>query len=193
MIGVILAGGKSQRMGFDKQLLEIQEERLLKKQIDFLKPITDGQVIVSNNDILRDLEWLQDVKIIRDLIPGLGPIAGLLTAMHQVEGYLYLLACDMPNVNQAYFDYMSHFTNAGYDAIIATYGDWIEPFHAIYSTTMKKELMQYVKGGGRTFYGFLKQKNVKYVSEEEIRQFTKTWDLFDNINTRDDLDRINAQ
>lgn len=186
---VILAGGASRRMGFDKQTLIIHEQRLINNQIKLLLQRFDHVLIISNNQELLP-ECSERVAIVPDMVHGYGPIGGLFTAMHHLEGMFYVVACDMPNVDLDYIDYLRKHITASTQGVITRYGDWIEPFHGFYSKSMKENLKVYLDKGQRSIHQFLLQHPIVYIPEEKARVFSPDWLLFDNINTKEDLLRV---
>lgn len=182
---VILAGGKSSRMGFDKQLLEIDNRRLIVNQVEILSEVFDRFIIISNNDLLNQVSFNVEVKIMSDIIPECGPLGGIYTAMTLCKEPFYVIACDMPNINLNYIDYLKSFIHC--DAVITRKGDWIEPFNSFYHPRLMKSLELFLKNNKRNIYEFLKGHNVHYVSESKAREFDLSWSMFKNINYIDDL------
>lgn len=89
---VILAGGKSRRLGRDKVALPYSGDSLLVRTADLANAICD-EVYISGRDprpLGLDLPWL------RDDVPGIGPIGGLLTALRRLNRPVLALACDQP-------------------------------------------------------------------------------------------------
>ncbi len=89
---LLLAGGKSKRLGRDKRFLQIGENDLFGHSIRILQRC-GLQVIVSGCDPAMhgiDVPWFPDEK------PGLGPMGGILTALHQLNSPLLAFSCDMP-------------------------------------------------------------------------------------------------
>ena len=82
--GVILAGGRSSRMGRDKATATLGGKPLLQRAIERLRPQTAGLVISSNSP--RDLAFASGIAIVPDTRPDhAGPMAGVLAAMRSVE------------------------------------------------------------------------------------------------------------
>jgi molybdopterin-guanine dinucleotide biosynthesis protein A len=93
--GVILAGGKSRRMGRDKALLDIQGlpliERLRRRMAPWAKPL----IIAGASE--RDYPFLSGVRFVPDPCPGRGPLEGLCAALATGAADFYLvLSCDIP-------------------------------------------------------------------------------------------------
>ena len=71
---IILAGGKSRRMGFDKQLIKIQGEYIVDHIGKKLKNHFEEIIVVTNTPELYDKN---KYKLVKDIYPGYGPLAGI--------------------------------------------------------------------------------------------------------------------
>lgn len=97
--GVILAGGKSSRMGRPKDLLPWRDGTLLS---ELAKEVTACQLsclIVSNHPELLSAQIApdRDVTIVRDAVASAGPVSGLVTAFQKTtHEALLVLSCDLP-------------------------------------------------------------------------------------------------
>jgi molybdopterin-guanine dinucleotide biosynthesis protein A len=94
LIGVVLAGGKSSRLGQDKAELLYQGQTMLQRSIDLLQSLC-RQVLVSGRNEPGLL-----VPAIKDDTPGLGPIGGICTALRVYGGPLLVISCDLPFLNE---------------------------------------------------------------------------------------------
>jgi molybdopterin-guanine dinucleotide biosynthesis protein A len=91
LVGVVLAGGQSRRMGRDKAMLEYKGSTLLANQVDCLAALCD-RVVVSGNYAGYDC--------IRDQLGDVGPLAGLhAVATMFAESALLVLPVDMPAID----------------------------------------------------------------------------------------------
>ncbi|MCC0670740.1 molybdenum cofactor guanylyltransferase [Clostridioides sp. ES-S-0145-01] len=93
--GVILAGGKSSRMGKDKAFLELHEKPFIEIAIEVFKNF-DEVIIVSNNE---ELYSKYNIKVYNDIIKNVGPIGGIYTALEHAKYDIVIVACDMPYLN----------------------------------------------------------------------------------------------
>jgi molybdenum cofactor guanylyltransferase len=94
LIGVVLAGGQSTRMGRDKAILEYKGSTLLVNQVDCLAALCD-RVVVSGNYAGFDC--------IQDQLVGIGPLAGVHAAARQFpDSTLLFLPVDMPLIDAAH-------------------------------------------------------------------------------------------
>lgn len=188
----LLAGGKSERMGFDKQLFHVQKDRLFASLLPALTSrFADVLVVTDKPELYGDM----GVRAVRDAIPGFGPLSGIYTAvMESNSEYVYILACDMPSIDMLYIDYMiEQLTFAGngtvlppYDACITRKGDWIEPFHAFYGKGASDAMETALRAGDGSIYRLLQKINTLFIPETEARRFSPDWSLFRNINTSEE-------
>src|SRR6267143_373552 len=97
--GVLLAGGKSRRMGEDKRYLVVGEQTLLERGLGVLRSIFQEVLVV----IAQDNPPLGvDARVVRDLVPDCGSLGGLYTGLTQATApCIFVVACDMPFLNQA--------------------------------------------------------------------------------------------
>ena len=92
LTGLILAGGKSTRLGQDKARLPVSGKSLLERTVHLAGKCC-AQVYVSGRDPSKDgidAPWLADDW------PGIGPMGGILTGLVRLGGPLLVLACDLP-------------------------------------------------------------------------------------------------
>ncbi len=91
-IGVVLAGGRSSRMGRDKALLEIDAKSMIERSVDVLKETTVKKVVVSRND------WAS--SHMADIIPNKGPLSGIHSiAIRFPNNNLVVLPVDLPLID----------------------------------------------------------------------------------------------
>ena len=183
---VVLAGGKSNRMGFDKQLLKIRRQRLIHSLVEKLDKEFEEIIIVSNTP---SFYGGYHCTIVSDLIMGKGPLCGIHAGLQEAHSeYAFVIACDMPYMNTDYVRFMkAEMEDHGVDACITRFGEWIEPFHAFYSTHILKCIENHLNSGQRSIYSLVKKLNCKYIEENTARRYSPNWEMFFNINTKEDL------
>lgn len=128
---VILAGGRSSRMGACKALLTMQGETMLARLTRQLEPF--GERLLSANDpaLAKGLP----VRRIPDRYSGMGPAGGLHAALSAAEAEaLFCVPCDMPNFEPALIPLLLGRFSADMDAIICCDGNGrLHPLCGIYS------------------------------------------------------------
>ncbi len=93
--GVVLAGGRSSRMGRDKALIPYAGRTLLERALDILEPQVQELLVIGDPMKYGHVGPF----VVADDIPGVGPLGGIVTAMRYAShDRLLVLACDMPHV-----------------------------------------------------------------------------------------------
>lgn len=186
--GIILAGGKSSRMGFDKQFLEVNQKRLMNIVVEDLEEEFDEIIIVTN----KPEEYIGfNHKIITDKIVGMGPLSGIHAGLTESKSkYAFVIGCDMPNINIDYIRYMKESINS-YDveACITKHKDGIEPLYGFYSKNIIGKIEKYLLEDKRAIYRFLKTLKVNYIEEDKAKDYTNDLDMFLNLNNKEDLNK----
>ena len=101
ILGAILAGGQSKRMGKDKLFLELNNKKLIQYTIDKVKKYLKKVIIITNQD--NEFFTKNNLIIVKDCINGqLGPLVGILTAMKWAKenlnqcSWIATFPCDTP-------------------------------------------------------------------------------------------------
>ena len=101
ILGAILAGGQSKRMGKDKLFLEFNNKKLIEHTIDKVKKYLKRVIIITNQD--NEFFSKNNLTTVRDCIEGqLGPLVGILTAMKWAKenlskcSWVATFPCDTP-------------------------------------------------------------------------------------------------
>ena len=170
---IILAGGDSGRMGADKSMLPIMGRPIVEIISEQLRG-TFGQILVSSNEVDK-LAFL-GFEVIRDKIPGQGPLMGIASALEASANELnFVVACDIPHIDLTYVRRMLAEAE-GVDIVIPTTGDErYEPLFAVYRKSVLKAINEVLSSGGRKISDVFARCRVKYI-KLEARGFT-------NLNT----------
>ena len=101
ILGAILAGGQSKRMGKDKLFLELNNKKLIEHTLDKVKKYLKKIIIITNQDNKFFLE--NNLTTVKDCVEGqLGPLVGILTAMKWAKenlskcSWIATFPCDTP-------------------------------------------------------------------------------------------------
>ncbi|MBW6517278.1 MAG: molybdenum cofactor guanylyltransferase [ANME-2 cluster archaeon] len=193
---LILAGGRGRRMGFrEKALLPVGNRTILEKTIEVLETVVD-EVIVSVRDQIQQETlrgYTQDLDVVLDNYHDVGPLAGILEGMKAAGGeYVFISACDMPyldtRVVQLLFDRAQ-----GHDAAIPVWeNEVLEPLHAVYrASPMAVETEKAILRNDKIALApIFKLKDVVFVAMEEIQDIDPDLRTFMNINTMEDIGKI---
>jgi molybdopterin-guanine dinucleotide biosynthesis protein A len=191
---LILAGGRSRRMGRDKLWLELNGQPLVAHVVERVRLLAD-EIIFSTGQQDRFAELSQHLglptQIVSDDLPGAGPLAGLAAGLSAARNELVLaLAADMPFVSLPLLAYMRALA-AGYDAVLPLLPDAAgelrrEPLHAFYRRTCLDAIGRRLAAGTYQVVSFLPDVRVRDVSLAEVRQFDPDRLSFFNVNTPED-------
>jgi molybdopterin-guanine dinucleotide biosynthesis protein A len=180
----IIAGGKSGRFGSDKSLHVYEGKPLISYTYDAVKPVFDEIYIIAPDG--EKFSFL-DAKIIPDIIPGLGPIGGIYTAVESLDiERVFIFPCDMPFMNTEFIKYMTEIPDY-YDIIVPELNGRYQPLHAIYSKRCAEGIKKKIELKDYRMSGFYEGYNIRAVNEEEISFYDDPFRMFRNINFREDL------
>ena len=184
----ILAGGKSSRMGFDKQMLMEDGRRLLEKVIETLREEFSDIIVITAKPELYDG---MGVRVFPDTYQDRGPLAGIHVALtHTSSQYVYLLACDMPVVNLSFVRYMKErIQETGADICACKFNDRMETFNTFYSRDLLPDVTHRLETGNSSLFRFIYGNQACVIEQEEAARFDKELSMFTNINTRSEYEK----
>ncbi len=183
----IIAGGKSIRFRRDKSLYEFNGKPLIKHVVDAVSPVFKSVSVISNDT--EKFSFL-GLNTIPDIIPDLGPIGGIYTALMQSAGKnIFVFACDTPFINKKFIEYMTLKTE-GFDIIIPSISDRFEPLHAVYSSSCLPYILKLINSGDMKIINFFDRMKLLKITEEEIKKFDPQLKLFQNINYFEDIEKF---
>lgn len=180
---LILAGGKSSRLGFDKQMMACNGNYLVDDLIALLGGIFEEVLVVSNRP---ELYHERTCRVVEDVLKDCGPLGGLYSGLSAAAfDVCYLTACDMPWIQSPYIRYLLERKNANpeSEAIVTRYGEMIEPMNAIYCRCLADRVAGKLQNGQRRMTDLLNVSDTLYIPEKTARCYSRNWDMFDNINT----------
>ncbi len=185
--GVILAGGKSSRYGRNKAFEKLGGKTLINHVVDTMTSLFQHTILMTNTP--SEYEHL-GLDMYEDLIKGLGPIGGIYTALKKIDQEAaFLVACDMPFLNRSLITYMVSVWENN-DVVVPRMGWKLEALHAIYRKSCVSRIEKNIGNGIYQVIQIFDHLTVRYVDEEEIRQFDPQLRSFLNINRPQDLRRL---
>jgi molybdopterin-guanine dinucleotide biosynthesis protein A len=181
--GVVLAGGKSSRMGTNKALLPYQNRPLIETILQIMESIF-SRVIVSVNQTYENVTQPQ----IPDRYPETGPIGGITSVLESGEKRIFCVGCDMPFLNPKLIEFIC--TQSDCDAVIPVWRGKIEVLHAYYSSSLLPHLQQSLKENRFRITDSFGEAHVRYIQEPEIKPFDPQGSSFRNVNTPEEYREI---
>jgi molybdopterin-guanine dinucleotide biosynthesis protein A len=184
---IVLAGGKSQRIGADKALLELEGQPLIARVLEPLQRLTNDVIIVAKDTAAYahlGARMVADTSSEQAALIGLH--AGLQAARHRLA---LAVACDMPFLDDRLLRFMIVASKA-YDAVVPRMGGLPEPLHAAYRVKPCLAAVEAaLQRGELKMTSFLPHIEVRYVDEGELDLFDPERLSFFNVNTQDDWER----
>ncbi len=181
--GIILAGGKSSRMGIDKGLINLNGQPMIQSIIDTLKSIFETLLIISNNNEYKKF----GLPVHEDLIKNKGPVGGIYTALEKTKTETnIIISCDTPFVSAEVIRKLLAESDST-KVLIAKHNEKEHPLIGVY----KKECRQVFKTNLDQNQLKLRSVNAQLdykVVVLPIEEFTSR--IFANINTKEDLKQI---
>lgn len=186
---IILAGGKSLRLGYDKVLERVGKTSLLEQVISRIDSFSKSIIIVTAKE--RTFASLADnpkVQVVSDIFPGQGSLGGVYTGLKKSDSFYNLVvAADMPFLNESLLRYIIEVSD-GYDFVLPKVNNLYEPLHAVYSQNCVTPIETILAQGKRVIIELFDYVKVRYIGAEEIDRFDPQHLSYFNINTKEDLE-----
>ena len=183
LTGILLAGGRSRRMGRDKALLELGGETVARRLLRVLRECAEELIIVGNAPERFERE---DVPVIPDDAPGLGVVGGIATGIRAMRGETgIVIACDMPFLSGDLLRFVAASVGDADGALIESEKGY-EPLCAAYRKTLLPTLDRMIAEGDLAAQRIVERGNLRVldVAELECAGFDRRR-LF-NMNTPED-------
>jgi len=187
--GIILAGGKSLRLGHDKVLEKIGDKSLLERVVSHIDSFSKNIIIVTAQErTFASLVKNPKIKTVCDILPGQGSLGGIYTGLEASNSFYNLVvAADMPFLNEPLLRYMIEKVD-GYDFVLPRVEGLFEPLHAIYSKNCVTPIKTILGQGKKVIIELFNYVKVRYIETEEVDRFDPEHLSLFNINTQADLE-----
>ena len=186
MTAIILAGGKSQRMGANKAFLKFGGRTFIEHQIVQLGKIFD-EIIVSAND--ADSYAGLKLPVVSDIMPGKGPLSGICAGLIRAASFhAFVIACDMPFIDEKMILYLKG-QIGDYDVIVPQTARGLEPMHAFYSKNCIQPIYRCIEKGKLRIIDFFSEVRVKVIDEKEFKGLDMSAQSLVNLNTPEEYKR----
>jgi molybdenum cofactor guanylyltransferase len=181
---MILAGGKSVRMGQHKAFIEVNGVPIILRVFAVLDRLFRETIIVANE---KEPYTELHTPVYSDLVPNQGALGGLYTGLvYSAFPYSFCVACDMPFLNRAVIEYL--LTKTGlYDAVVPRTSDGFQPLHAIYSKSCLNPIRHLLDQNKTKIMDFYPEIRLGIVDEKEFLSLDPEKRSFTNVNTPEEL------
>jgi molybdopterin-guanine dinucleotide biosynthesis protein A len=192
---IILAGGRSTRLGRDKASELLLGVPLLQRAVSRVEgPVAEVVVVRAAGQTLPEVEASVPLRVVEDAYAGAGPLGGIYTGLGAVQStHALTVACDMPLLQPALLSELLGLATGEYDAVVPTNDMYLpEPLCAVYTATCREAIAANLDAGALKVALFLDKVRVRYVPPAEWRAWDREGVSFVNVNREADLRRAEA-
>lgn len=158
---VLLAGGRSARMGRDKASLPVPGGTLLERVVRVIGPAFSDVVVCG-------AAAPAGARAAADRRADTGPLAGMEAGLFETRtAEAFVLACDMPRVSARLATLLLE-RSRGHDVALPRVADRDQPLCAAYARSVLPKLSSYLDGGGRRVATFVASLDAVRVTEDEL-------------------------
>jgi len=186
--GVVLAGGKSRRMGEDKRFLTVGEETLLTRTTSVMAQLFPEVLVIIAQD--SSPLTVSGCMVHRDLIADCGSLGGLYTGLAKATGQrAFVVACDMPFLNPGMIQWFVD-RDPTADIVMARLPTGLQPLHALYSKRTLPVLERMVATHALKIQQIASESSLRttFVSPAEWGERDALAQSFQNVNTPAELE-----
>ena len=181
--GVILAGGKSRRLGAEKPLQVVGGASLIERVVDALSPCVDQLLLVTNRPELYSFLGLETIP---DIHPGRGPLAGMQAAFRHIGSPSALVvAGDYPFLTPTALKRILREDPAG-GVVLPQIGGQRHPLCAHYASSSATQIEEALAAGELMVLSFVARLRQVVLDEREFGGESAAR-VFFNVNTPEDL------
>ena len=187
LTALLLAGGLSRRMGVDKALLEVDGQPLWARQLGVLRELNPVGLWLSlrnpeTNTFLKPSWCPEDVEVVFDTVPSLGPLSGITAALRRLRTtHLLVLAIDMPRMTSRHLRGIWELARPAC-GVVPQSSERLEPLAAVYaveSLPLAEGVLKDLDRSLQTFCDGLIQKQLMTKYQVPIPELS----LYSNVNT----------
>lgn len=199
---IVLAGGRSTRMGTPKAELEWHGSTLLRRAVGIVQRAVDGPVIVVRAPGQRLPELPAGVEIAEDARPDRGPLEGLaagLRALAERADAVYLTGVDAPSLHPAFVRRVLALLGPGDDVALPHAHGFAQPLAAAYRTTVAAPLRALLDDGEHLGTGALMKRcrvmqlgAADLLDDRAVAAFDPGLDSLTNINEQHEYEAARA-
>jgi molybdopterin-guanine dinucleotide biosynthesis protein A len=185
--GVILAGGRSSRMGSNKALLPYRGGRFIESIYQTLSGLFSDVLLVTNTPEQYDFLPCHTVA---DRYPDMGALAGLHAGLlHSSSPQIFAVACDMPCLNETLIRGLLARRHLA-DVVIPESANGLEPLHAVYGKNCLPSMEQSLDANKRRIVSFFPRVRVHTFASHHVATIDGDYSSFSNINTPADYFKL---
>jgi molybdopterin-guanine dinucleotide biosynthesis protein A len=192
MTAIVLAGGKSSRLGRNKALQVIGGKSLIQWVVERLATVSAEIIISTASGETVPCSSAASIETVSDEYPGKGPLAGICSGLVASSSpRAIVVGCDTPFLSTGLLEHMIRISPT-FDVVIPRIKNKVEPLCAVYSKNCVAPIRQLLQQNELKIIELLPMVRMRYVEEDEVDSFDPEHLSFFNINSQADLDRATA-
>lgn len=189
MTSIILAGGKSLRLGRSKALQVISGKSLIQWVVDRVAILSTEIIVATAHGEAIACHSAVRIRTVADIYPGKGPLGGIHSGLIASSStHAIVVGCDTPFLNVSLLEYMTQICST-FDVVVPRIRKKIEPLCAVYSKNCVAPIQKLLERDERQIRKLFTMVKVQYVKQDEIDSYDQEHLSFFNINSQDDLKR----
>lgn len=182
--GILLAGGKSTRMGEDKAFMKYNNRFLYEHSLSVLSVFSEEILISSSNPRFDKTDY----SIIPDETPGLGPLGGIYSCLKKIKyNYAIVLPCDLPLISGVIIEKLIIATENSEITIALNHNNLPEPLIGIYSISAIPAMQEMIETNQFKMQELFTRVKTRFVKIPGTNKNT-----FHNINNPDEFNALPA-
>ncbi|AFH50508.1 Molybdopterin-guanine dinucleotide biosynthesis protein A [Ignavibacterium album JCM 16511] len=186
--GVILAGGKSSRMGTNKSFLKIGNQTIIERIVDLMKSIFSEVIIITNSP--EEYRFL-NLPLFEDIYKWRGPLAGIHSALvHSTTDKIFVLSCDVPLMSREMIEYIANHKSEK-PIVFCEAAGYHQPLVGVYAKVIMKEVEKFIASleiNDKSFHHFLKNAVAEIIHPKKLSFYRD--ELFFNVNRPEDFKQL---
>ena len=185
---ILLAGGQSRRMGRDKATIVVGGKPLWRRQLETLRATRPHALFISGP---VDGSYPGcDCEMIPDRVSGRGPLAGLSAGLRRTNSpWLLVLAIDLPRMTPAFLVSLVRLAARESRGVVPMEDGRLHPLAAVYPRVCAPLVEEGLLQGRGSLHEFVSLAEERGMVRT-LPVATEQADLFENINSPEDLERF---
>lgn len=189
MTSIILAGGKSSRLGRNKALQVIGGKSLIQWVVARLATLSTEIIISTARGDAIPCSSTAKITTVADIYPDKGPLGGIYSGLIASSApRAIVVSCDTPFLSAGLLEYMTRIPST-FDVVVPRIKDRVEPLCAVYSKDCVDPIQELLQQNELKIIELFPMVKVRYIEEDEVDSFDPEHLSFFNINSQADLDR----
>lgn len=183
---IVLSGGKSSRMGFDKGMALINNRPMIAYILENINEITENIIISANNNDYKKFNY----SIVKDEFKDIGPIGGIYSALkHSKTNRNFVVGCDIPLVELKLLEHIILNWEDGLDVVVPEFNGKLEPLCSLYSKNILPKIEKAIQEKNYKLIDMILSSRHKLVHLEKNAKFDPEISFL-NVNHKKELNAI---